>query len=162
MNGSTENTANESRQKKGSSDRLINLGTARRMLPLVQQIVGDVLECQRLLAERLPEQDRLDRQRRTLNWPQRSRRYALHEEVAGLEQKQQQSLTELTALGVVLLGEFDGRVGFPTLVNNRQAFFSWKPGEDSVVHWHFEGETTRRSIPPAWLKAAEINLLKKS
>jgi hypothetical protein len=162
MNGSTENTANEARAKRGSGDRLINLGTARRMLPLVQQIVADVLECQRRLAGLLPEQDRLDRQKRTLDWVQRSRRYALHEEVAALEQKHQQSLAELTTLGVVLVGRREGLVGFPTLVNNRQAYFSWQPGEDTVHHWHFEGEASRRPIPPAWLKSAEINLLKKS
>ncbi len=161
MNGSTENTASDAPEKGGGGDRLINLGTARRMLPLVCRIVEDVLDCQRRLAQLRPEQDGLDRHKRTLAWEQRSRRYALREEIADLEQKHQQSLTELSLLGVALLGPDDGRVGFPTLVNNRQAFFSWRPGEETIGHWHFQGETARRTIPAAWLKAADINLVQK-
>jgi hypothetical protein len=162
MNGSTENAAHDVPEQRGSNDRLINLGTARRMLPLVQRIVEDVLACQHGLAVLRPEQDGLDRSRRTLSWPKRARRYALREEIGELEQKHQQSLTELSALGVLLLSPDEGRIGFPTLVNNRQAFFSWQPGEEGVHHWHFEGETIRRTVPQAWLKAADINLLKKS
>ena len=162
MNGSTENTAHDAPEKRGAGDRLINLGTARRMLPLVRRIVEDVLACQRLLAQLRAEQERLDRQKRTLAWAQRSRRYALREEITEREYTHQQSLAELSLLGVALLGPDDGRVGFPTLVNNRQAFFSWLPGEENVAHWHFNGESTRRTIPAAWLKAADLNLVQKS
>ena len=162
MNGSTENAAYDAPEKRSSGDRLINLGTARRMLPLVRRIVEDVLACQQRLAVLRPEQDGLDRARRTLGWPQRARRYALREEISELELKHQQNLAELSFLGIVLLVPEEGRVGFPTLVNNRHAFFSWLPGEECVQHWHFDGEDVRRTIPQAWSKAADINLLKKS
>jgi hypothetical protein len=161
MNGSTENTAYDASEKPSGSDRLINLGTARRMLPLVRRIVEDVLRSQRRLATLQPEQARLDREKRTLAWPARARRYQLREEIAILEQERLQALIELGGLGVALLDLDEGRVGFPTLVNNRHAYFSWRPGEETLNHWHFDGECNRRPIPAAWAKAADINLLKK-
>jgi hypothetical protein len=161
MNGSTENTAYDASEKP-SGDRLINLGTARRMLPLVRRIVEDIQTGQRLLAALVPEQTRLDREKRTLAWPARARRYQLREEIAFLEQQRQLALAELSALGVALLDLDEGRIGFPTLVNSRHAYFSWRPGEEFLSHWHFDGESARRPIPAAWAKSAEIDLLKKS
>jgi hypothetical protein len=161
MNGSTENTARNLSDKPGAGERLINLGTARRMVPLVRRVVRDILEAQQLLSRLRPEQEVLDQRRRTLVWNQRWRRYQLREEIAALEQQLQQALAELTVLGVALLDLEEGRVGFPTLVNNRNAYFSWRMGEDSVNHWHFDGETLRRPIPTSWNKSADIQLVKK-
>jgi len=45
-----------------------------------------------------------------------------------------------------------GRVGFPTAVNNRPAYFSWTPGEAELEFWHFADETARRPIPKLWAK----------
>ena len=60
------------------------------------------------------------------------------------------ALAELQELGVELLDPAVGRVGFPTVVNDRPAFFSWRLGEEVLEHWHFVGETIRRAIPTAW------------
>ena len=56
----------------------------------------------------------------------------------------------------------EGRVGFPTIVNEQPAFFSWRHGEDGVHYWHFLEHTTRRPIPASWTKSAEISLVTKS
>jgi hypothetical protein len=53
---------------------------------------------------------------------------------------------------VVLLDDLQGRVGFPTLVNNRRAYFSWHPGEEGLHSWQFADEDIARPIPMAWLK----------
>src|SRR5947209_14941861 len=45
-------------------------------------------------------------------------------------------------------------------VNDRRAFFSWQPGEDGIRSWHFVEESASRPIPPAWLKAGDISLLR--
>lgn len=161
MNGSTGNTAHGAPEKAGTGERLINLGTAKRMVPLVRCILDDIWQAQQRLAGLRPEQYRLDRLRRELAWPERARRYQLREEIAALEQRQQDALAEMSGLGVALLDLEIGRVGFPTLVNNRHAYFSWQRGEEGVSHWHFDGETQRRPVPPAWLKSAEITLVKK-
>jgi hypothetical protein len=132
------------------------------MLPLVQRVVSDVISCRQRLAHLRCEQQRLDHQRRTLAWPERCRRYQVHEDVALAERGLQEALAELASLAVVLLDPVVGRVGFPTRVNNRDAFFSWQAGEDAINHWHFPEDTTRRLIPASWAKATSTRLTAKS
>ena len=43
------------------------------------------------------------------------------------EQNAVQARTELEALGLALIDPDLCQVGFPTMVNNRKAFFSWRP-----------------------------------
>src|SRR2546422_4983525 len=133
MNGSTGNMSGAP-EKRG--EIVLSLSTVQRMLPLVQRIVDDILQNQKALERLSPEQDRLDRQRRSLAWPQRQRRYQLREELSGAEHGLQEAFTELQGLGVALLNPDEGRVGFPTRVNDRPAFFSWRPGEE-LRFWHF-------------------------
>jgi hypothetical protein len=155
MNGSTENRASGAFEKPNGPDAVLSLTTARRMLTLVRQIVEEILGRGRRLERLHAEKHRLDRQRRTLNWPERSRRYQLQDEIADEEQGLQEAASELGALGVLLLDAGRGKVGFPTLVNERRAFFTWQPGEDGLKYWHFLGENVRRTIPPGWGKVAE-------
>jgi hypothetical protein len=158
MNGSTENAAHGAFEKPGRRETLLNLATAQRMLSLVQRIVADILRNHRRLAQLLPEQTRLHRQRRTLTWPERSRRYQVQEEVAAAEREVQDAVAELGNLGVALLDADEGRVGFPTVVNGRRAFFSWRHGEKGVRFWHFPEEAVRQPIPAAWEKSADMSL----
>jgi len=150
MNGSTGNTASGVPEQGG--EIILSLSTVQRMLPLVQRIVDDILLHRKTLVRLGPEQDRLQRQRRTLPWPERQRRYQLCEEVAGAERGVQEALLELQELGVALLDPEIGRVGFPTRVNDRPAYFSWHPGDESLQHWHFAEDTVFRQIPPSWMK----------
>jgi hypothetical protein len=162
MNGSTENWAPGASEKSGRRPTALNLVTARRMLPLVERVVNDVLHYRRGLAHLRCEQLRLDHLRRTLAWPERCRRYQVHEEVALAERGLQEALAELASLAVVLLDADVGRVGFPTRVNNREAFFSWQVGEATINHWHFPEDTTRRLIPASWAKVTGTRLTAKS
>ncbi|MFN4258402.1 MAG: DUF2203 domain-containing protein [Gemmataceae bacterium] len=161
MSGSTENAASSAFENPSGRDTILTLPTANRMLVLVRRVITDLLTDKRRLDELYAEQEELDRNRRTLNWPQRRRRYQVHEEVAMVEQHVQDSLAELEVLGVVLIHPTEGQVGFPTLVNNRPAFFSWKPGEEGLHFWHFAGEKARRPIPASWLKLTETQFVKK-
>ena len=60
-----------------------------------------------------PEQAHLDRKKRTLDWPQRQRRYQLEDELHAAEQSLSEMKEELSGLGVTLLDGETGRVGFP-------------------------------------------------
>jgi hypothetical protein len=162
MNGSTENQAQDASEKPGRRPVVVNLATARRMLPLVQSVMSDVTDCQRRLAELRPEQQRLDQRHRTLAWPDRWRRYQVQEEVARAERGLQEALAELAGLAVVILDPAAGRVGFATVVDNRPAFFSWQLGEETVKYWHFPEDATRRLIPANWVKGANMRLAAKS
>ena len=152
MSGSHKTPASEASEKRGSHDHILTWVAANRMLPLVQRIVADVVECQHRLTTMQVEKERLDRHRRDLSWPERSRRYQLDEEIAAGESTLRATCTELNGLGVSLLDSDTGRVGFPTKVNNRQAFFSWLLGEQTLSFWQFADDDERRPIPASWTK----------
>jgi len=162
MSGSTENQAPGASEKASPRSPVLSLSTARRMLPLVQQIVADILHNQRLLTQLTPERDKLDGERRLLDWPQRQRRYQLREDIAAADRNLHEALAEFEGLGLTLVIPQDGLVGFPTVVNGRKAFFSWKPGEDSLKYWHFVGDSVRRKIPAGWVESDESRLVGKS
>ncbi len=158
MSGSTGNAASGASEKPDRRETLLSLTTSRRMLGLVRGITQDIIATRQRLARLLPEQDRLDRHRRDLSWPERARRYQLHEEIAAAEQFLGQARAELENLGVALLNADAGWVGFPTVVNGRRAFFSWRPGEQELRYWHFAGEGQRRLIPASWVRADDVSL----
>jgi len=134
-----------------------SLKTVQKMLPLVSRIVDDILIRQNALHQLEPEQQRLDRQRRDLSWPERQRRYQVQDEVTRAERALAEVRDELAGLHVSLLDDDRGRVGFPTMVNNRRAFFSWRLGEDGLHSWHFAEENACRPIPAAWLKELTLS-----
>src|SRR5262245_3031703 len=134
-----------------------SLKTVQKMLPLVGRIVDDILIRQNALHRLEPEQQRLDRQRRDLSWPERQRRYQIQDEVTRAERALAEVRDELAGLHVTLLDDDQGRVGFPTMVNNRRAYFSWHLGEDGLHSWHFAEENACRPIPAAWLKELTLS-----
>jgi hypothetical protein len=152
MSGSKGFRTPDASDKPERGEVNLSLRTVQRMLPLVQRIVDDILACQKAVVQLQPQEASLDRQKRELAWPERARRYQIKEEMAQADISLQDALSELRDLGVVLLDSEQGRVGFPTLVNNRRAYFSWHPGEDGLHSWQFADEDVTRPIPLAWLK----------
>jgi hypothetical protein len=153
MNGYTENRAPGASERPGPNDPVLSWGACHAMLPLVGRIVADIVHCHATLALLLPERAQLDRQRQTLAWPGRARRYQLQEWIAAVEQELRQAQGELDGLGVALLHGPSGLVGFPTMVNDRRAYFSWRPGEQDVVYWNFAGDPVRHAVPESWTKS---------
>ena len=129
----------------------LDLRTARKMLPLVRSILADIRTYHVRLNELNPEQDRLERNRRTLNWRDRDRRYNISEDIRATEANLTTAVGELDGLGVELVDVEAGAIDFPTRINGRSAAFSWQPGEEAVGFWHYKGEGTRRPIPADWL-----------
>src|SRR5262249_55992409 len=101
MKGSTGNTGSGGPEQGG--EIVLSLSTVQRMLPLVQRIVDDILLHRKTLVRLGPEQDRLQRQRRTLAWPERQRRYQRSEEAAAAGRGLQGAPPEMRDLGVPLL-----------------------------------------------------------
>lgn len=162
MNGYRGNAASDAPEKPTRREIVLNLNTARRMVTLVQRVVEDILQSQNNLNRLQPEQERLDRNRRSLAWPERRRRYQLREELLAAERQLHDAMDELESLGLALLDTDTGRVGFPTLVNNRPAYFSWRPGEDGVSTWQFAEDSKCRPIPAAWFKADDVPVAGKT
>jgi hypothetical protein len=153
MNGYTENRASEASERPGPNDLVLTWGASHAMLPLVGRIVADIVDGHARLDALRPERERLDRQRHSLAWPERSRRYQVQEEIAVVEKELRQANGELEGLGVAVLHGPSGLIGFPTIVNDRRAFFSWRPGEENVVYWNFVGDPVRHDVPESWTKS---------
>ena len=151
MNGFTERKTSGT-ERPGLNDRVLTWEASHAMLPLVGRIAVDVVRHQERLTRMQPEMARLDRQRHALDWPGRSRRYQLQEEIGTVETDLRQAQTELEVLGVALLHAATGLVGFPTMVNNCRAFFTWQPGEDNLSFWNYAGNSIRRPVPESWTK----------
>jgi hypothetical protein len=152
MKESAEDRASEASAQSTGRETVLPWLVANRMLPLVQRIVADVLECRTRLVQSQAEKAPLDRQRQTLVWTQRARRYQLQEDIVRDEGHLRLVLAELDSLGLTLLDDLTGRVGFPTLVNRRRAYFSWMPGEATLAFWHYPDDAERRPIPATWMK----------
>lgn len=161
MSGPTGDTTFSASEKPERRDVTLSLVTARRMLPLVSKIVNDVLHVRQQLARLRVEQGRLEHRRKSLAWPERARRYQVSEEIAVHEKELDTAVCELHSLGVMLIAPEQGRVGFPTLVNDRRAFFSWKPGDADILSWHYLGESHLRPIPASWKEMREGKLSRK-
>ncbi len=129
------------------SERTLDLPAARKMLPLVKAIVRDIVDCHQKITKLVPVEERLERQRKSLDWREREQRYKLQDELTQAQGELKKAVTELKALGLALVDEDKGCVAFPTRINGRAAIFTWQPGEDSVQFWSYEGEEMRRPIP---------------
>ena len=152
MSGSRSYPTSDASEKPDKGEVVLSLKTVHKMLPLVQHIANDIVTSHRAMIRLQPEEERLDRQRRTLDWPMRQRRYEIKEELGKADKELEVALLELRDLGLVLLNDLEGRIGFPTMVNNRRAYFTWHLGEEKLQHWHFADEVADRPIPASWLK----------
>lgn len=153
---SSPNRASNSTGKSRRKEVTLDLGTARQMLPLVRSIVVDIRGHHQKLNQLNPEQDRLERNRHSLDWTERSRRYSIHDEIRLSEKNLANAVSELDALGVTLVNPDSGQVDFPTRINGRSAAFTWHFDEEAVGHWHYSGEPQRRPIPNDWQQGTPI------
>jgi len=152
----TPNRAGSPANKSRRKEAVLDLPTARQMLPLVRSIVSDIVSTRIALNKLTPEQERLERHRRDLVWQERARRYQVGEEVNAAEKSLVAAVTELKTLGVSLVNDEAGEVDFPTKINGRSAAFSWRLGEDFLDHWHYSGEELRRPIPADWQLSSTV------
>ena len=125
----------------------LDLPAARKMLPLVKMIVRDIVDCHERITKLAPVEEKLERQRRSLDWQERQERYHLQDELSKAQGDLKKAVSELKELGLALVDEDKGCVAFPTRINGRAAIFTWQPGEDNVLFWSYEGEEMRRPIP---------------
>ncbi|NBO92323.1 MAG: DUF2203 family protein [Planctomycetia bacterium] len=151
MSGFTENRTPSASEHAGAPARLLTWQAAKAMLPLVGRVAADVAAATQCLGALRTEQACLDELRRCLDWPRRQRLYELEEELRAAEANLRQVMGELDSLGVTLLDATRGLIGFPTMVNQRRAFFSWQPGEENLEYWQYAGELARRQIPSDWI-----------
>lgn len=150
--------ASQSSGKSRKKDVTLDLPTTRQMLPLVKSIVADIVGTKQRLTKLVPEQETLERNRRSLGWAERQRRYSITEEIVQAERNLTGAVSELDALGLTLVNDVMGQVDFPTRINGRPAAFSWQLGEEGVAHWRYMGELQRRPIPSDWQQGTPLRV----
>ncbi len=131
---------------------LFLLSQAETMLPLVTHIAEDIQARWQRLLELEKEQNDLERRKRDLSWPERSRRYQVSDEITSEQAKLRDSVLELEDLNVILVDPIVGETAFPTQVQGRKAYFVWRVGAENVKWWCFANEPQRRVIPESWRK----------
>jgi hypothetical protein len=145
--------APQAEKPSSRTEPLFELPTVLKMLPLVRRIAADLLESHSELNGLRDESGRLSRQRRDLPWSERKRRYLVQDTLSDVERRLRGYINEFEALGIAVIDLETAQLGFPTIVNNKLAFFSWLPSEESVTFWHYDrDEGRRRPVPEAWYK----------
>jgi hypothetical protein len=149
--------ASQAEKPSSRTEPLFELPTVLKMLPLVRRIAADLLESQVEIGGLVDESRRLERQRRDLPWIERKRRYLVQDTLSDAERRLRGYVNEFEALGIAVIDLETAQIGFPTIVNNKLAFFSWLPGEESVTFWHYDrDESRRRPVPEAWYKPLPV------
>lgn len=138
--------------RRASAPVSISLTQAERMLPLVSHIGNEIRDRWLQLAQLEREQSDLDRRRHTLDWPSRSRRYQITDEINGQRARLQDAVGELETLQALLVDPVQGEIAFPTLVQNKRAYWVWTLGDTQIEWWCFANEPHRRAVPPSWRK----------
>lgn len=120
-----------------ASKKYFSVEAANRTLPLVRQIVGDIVrqfQIVRELDERLAGVLAHDGKRRNDD-PYTEELAQTKAELEAEAEKLHSYQEELDKLGVELKGA-DGLCDFPALNNGREVCLCWKLGEPAVEHWH--------------------------
>ena len=104
--------------------KIFSLKEANQALVLVKPIVRDILESINKIAiikqnyYELPDQENLQ------------------EDLQNLQFRLSHYLNELKSIGVILVDINYGIVDFPMMIDNHEAYFSWKFGEDEICFYH--------------------------
>ncbi len=134
------------KNKAGEFDIL----TANKMLPLVKRISMDIAEAKTKRQSLEKELNQLDSFRKELTWEARQRRYRVMDELGHCETSIEEVSHELQQLGVSVIDDKQGRIAFPTHINNKPACFTWQAPEERVMYWNYVGEEMRRPVPADW------------
>ena len=129
---------------------ILSLPTVQKMLPLVRHIAADILAQHSAVERMQPEEARLDRRKRELDWPGRQRRYQIKEELAADARLQAARRVARTSRASTTAGLAFRR--WSTIAG----IFSWHPGEDALHSWQFADEDVQRPIPAAWFKEITV------
>ncbi len=130
-----------------SNCRLFTIEEANAMLPLVKSITRDIVSLTNDLIDRKHRLDSLG-----VDSNARSEFYA--EELIESEktmsddtQRLHALIEELCELGVQPQSLEDGKIAFPTMINDELEYFTWAYGDDEVSSWETHEEKLIKGLP---------------
>ena len=128
---------------------LFTIEQARAMLPLLRLIVTDISLSHRELTERKSNL------RRMLRRNEGKARFQIYDaEITEIQEDLKNEtahledyVSELEQLGVILRSAHDGIVDFPTIIDDRPAYYTWQMEQQDIVDFHRADETTADRKP---------------
>lgn len=124
---------------KGTSTelRLFTVEEARKMLPLIRQIVTEIVDGHTYLRTRVDQLSALvEKEPGNKNRDDRKAQRNHEAEISAVEHRINEAVQELLHLGIEFKDYSMGLVDFPTRMNNEIACLCWKLGEDDIQYWH--------------------------
>lgn len=127
------------------TEKLFSASQANAALPLVRQIVTDIVVNQSRLAELAAA---YQKKKRVPEAPQEALNEAMREMVVVTAQRDA-CVAELTDLGVEMKDAATGLVDFPADLDGERVLLCWRLGEERVEFFHTETEgfAGRKPIP---------------
>jgi hypothetical protein len=120
--------------------KLISIEESNRMLPLLRQIVGDIMTNWDKIIYKRTELECLEKGvdgGAGLAARERDEKLrGLKHELNWLIDRINCYIREVEDLGCFVEEFKRGIINFPSLYNGRKVFLCWKPDEPSVTHWH--------------------------
>lgn len=138
--------------------RFFTLDEANRTLPLVERIVGDIVECYGPFQADLEEFHRLATRGGADEHVERLTE--LRARIDGASDRINEFIRELHEIGCLFKGFEEGLVDFYALHRGEPIFLCWRLGEDRIGFWHavdagFAGRQPITSEMEAALRASE-------
>lgn len=121
--------------------RLISIEEANRMLPLLRQIVQDIITNWELIIYKRTELECLEKGVEPAGGgispeERETSLQSLKQELNYLIDRINNYIREVEDLGCFVEEFKRGIVNFPSLYNGRKVFLCWNPDETAVSHWH--------------------------
>jgi hypothetical protein len=122
--------------------RYFTLAEADRTLPLVRRIVRDIMATYRQVLAVRNNMETLRAAGLAVEFE------SAQDQLYALVARAQEFTAELTEIGAQLKDWNMGLVDFPAVHKGHEVLLCWRPGEESVQHWHEQGEgfARRRSV----------------
>jgi hypothetical protein len=121
--------------------RLITIEEANQMLPLLRQIVNDIVTNWEMIIHKRTALEALEKGLDENGNPLEPRErevqaQILKQELNYLIDRINNYIREIEDLGCFVEEFKRGIINFPSLFNGRKVFLCWKPDESTVCHWH--------------------------
>jgi hypothetical protein len=131
--------------------KIIAIPDANRMLPLLRQIVRDIMTHWEQIISKRTELECLEKeiQTATPRTTEAERARAIGDLKADLNyliDKINSYIREVEELGCFVEEFRRGIINFPSLFHGRKVFLCWKPDETDVAHWHELDETFKDRV----------------
>jgi hypothetical protein len=132
--------------------RIISIEEANRMLPLLRQIVMDIIQnwdqiiSKRTQLECAEKEMALVISAKRESAPKDASVLELKAELNYLIDKINSYIREVEQLGCFVEEFKRGIINFPSLFHGRKVFLCWKPDEAQVIHWHELDETFKDRV----------------